>query len=180
MKNIDRNKNAKLVSKLVMVAFAMFGFGYALVPLYDVFCDVTGINGKTDTVAASALNYQIDKNREITVEFITSLNQQTPLKFSPEVKKIRVHPGQYYTINFYAENKTDKPLLAQAIPSITPGPAAEFFKKTECFCFSEQKFLPREKKVMPVRFVINPALPGRYSTITLSYTFFDITNKSET
>ncbi len=180
MTDTRSNNNSKLVIKLVAVAIAMFGFGYALVPLYDVFCDVTGINGKTDTVAASELHYQIDKEREISVEFITSLNKQTPMKFSAEMKKMRVHPGQYYTVNFYAENKTDKELTAQAIPSITPGPAAEFFKKTECFCFSEQKFRPGEKKIMPVRFVVNPELPERYKTITLSYTFFDITNNSET
>jgi len=95
----------------------MFGFGYALVPLYDVFCDLTGINGKTDTVASSEVKYKVDKNREVTVEFITSLNESAPMLFKSEAKKMRVHPGEYYTVNFYAENKTDKILLAQAIPS---------------------------------------------------------------
>ena len=173
-------KNSKLAIKLVAIAIGMFGFGYALVPIYDVFCDLTGINGKTDTVAASNVKYEVDKGREVTVEFITSLNESTPMLFKSEKKKIRVHPGEYYTVNFYAENKTDNILVARAIPSVTPGLAAEYFKKIECFCFSEQSFNPGEGKTMPVRFVVNPELPDRYKTITLSYTFFDITDKSET
>ena len=177
--SIER-KNRKLVIKLVTIAIAMFGFGYALVPIYDVFCDITGINGKTDKVAASAVQYDIDREREITMEFITSLNESAPMVFKAEKKKMRIQPGQYYTVNFYAENRTDKVLVARAIPSVSPGLAAEYLKKTECFCFSEQKFMPGEGKTMPVRFVINPELPERYKTITLSYTFFDITDQSET
>ena len=110
-------------------------------------------------------------------EFITSLNEQTPMVFEAATKKMKVNPGDYYTVNFYAENNTDKKLIAQAIPSIAPGAAAEFLKKTECFCFSEQEFKPGEKKNMPVRFIVNPELPERYKTITLAYTFFDITDK---
>ena len=99
-------------------------------------------------------------------------------EFRPETKKLKIHPGEYVTVNFYAENKTDKPMVAQAIPSISPGPAAEFFKKTECFCFTEQTFKAREGKTMPVRFVVNPELPEQYKTITLAYTFFDNTETS--
>ncbi len=173
-------KNSRLVIKLFIVAVFMFGFGYALVPLYDVFCDVTGINGKTDNKAAAETRYIIDQSREITVEFITSLNESAPMQFKAMTTKLRVHPGQYYTVKFYARNNTNKKLVAQAIPSISPGSAAEFFKKTECFCFSKQTFLAKEEKMMPVRFVVNPELPKRYKTITLSYTFFDITKDSET
>lgn len=173
-------KNSRLVIKLVAIAVGMFGFGYALVPLYDVFCDLTGINGKTNTVAASKVNYEVDESREVIVEFITSLNKSAPMLFKSETMKMRVHPGEYYTVNFYAENRTDKRMVARAIPSITPGQAAEYFKKIECFCFSEQSFNPGEGKTMPVRFVVNPELPDHYKTITLSYTFFDITDKSET
>lgn len=177
---LPEKKNRSLVIKLAAIAVGMFGFGYALVPLYDVFCQVTGINGKTDTVAAANLDYEVNKDREVTVEFITSLNKMAPMEFAVETKKLRVHPGEFHTVNFYAKNKTDKTLVAQAIPSITPGPAAEFFKKTECFCFSQQTFKPGESKTMPVRFVVNPDLPDRYKTITLSYTFFDITDKPKT
>lgn len=171
-------KNTRLVRKLVFIVLAMFGFGYALVPIYNVFCDITGINGKTDTEAAVELKYQVDETREITIEFITSVNESAPIVFRTETKKLKVHPGQFYTVNFYAENETDKKMVARAIPSVTPGLAAEYLKKTECFCFSEQTFEPKEGKTMPVRFVINPDLPKKYKTITLAYTFFDNTEKS--
>ncbi len=170
-----KQKNASLIKKLVVIVLCMFGFGYALVPLYNVFCDITGLNGKTADAAVQEVQYKIDPAREMTIEFITSLNKAAPMKFSAETNKMKIHPGQYYTVNFYAENKTGKPLVARAIPSVTPGLAAEYLHKTECFCFSEQTFKPHEKKTMPVRFVIDPALPERYKTITLSYTFFDNT-----
>lgn len=171
-------KNARLVRTLLFVAVAMFGFGYALVPLYDVLCDITGLNGKIKSEAAKEVNYEIDNKREITVEFITSLNELTPIVFRAETKSLKIHPGAYYTVNFYAENKTDKAMVAQAIPSFSPGAVAEYFKKIECFCFSKQSFKPRESKVMPVRFVVNPAIPEHYKTITLAYTFFDNTETS--
>ena len=171
-------KNAKLVRVLVLVVLGMFGFGYALVPLYDVLCEITGINGKVEAATIKEVSYVVDKNREIIVEFITALNEATPMVFRSEIKKLKVHPGEYYTVNFYAENKTDKVMVARAIPSISPGLAAEFFKKTECFCFSEQTFKAREGRIMPVRFVVDPELPEKYKTITLAYTFFDNTETS--
>ncbi len=171
-------KNAKLVRKLVFIVLGMFGFGYALVPLYDVFCDITGLNGKTASEAATDVKYEVDLNRKITIEFVTSVNGVAPIEFRGEKNKLNIHPGQYYSVNFYAENKTDKKMTARAIPSVTPGLAAEYLKKTECFCFSEQTFEPHESKLMPVRFVIDPELPARYKTITLAYTFFDNTEKS--
>lgn len=173
-----KQKNAKLVRTLLFVVVGMFGFGYALVPLYDVLCEVTGINGKVESAAVKEAVYQPDNNRDITVEFMTSLNEAAPMAFRAETKKIKIHPGVYYTVNFYAENKTDKAMVAQAIPSISPGPAAEYFEKTECFCFSEQKFKAGEGRTMPVRFVVNPKIPEKYQTITLAYTFFDNTEKS--
>jgi cytochrome c oxidase assembly protein subunit 11 len=171
-------KNTTLIRKLVFIVVGMFGFGFALVPLYDVLCDITGLNGKVEAVAVKEVIYPIDKNREITVEFMTALNKSTPMVFRSATKKIVVHPGQYYTVNFYAENKTDAVMVAQAIPSISPGLAAEYFKKTECFCFTQQTFKAHEGKTMPVRFVVNPDLPEQYKTITLAYTFFDNTEKS--
>jgi len=171
-------KNTKLVRKLVFIVLGMFGFGYALVPIYDVFCDITGLNGKTGSEAVAEVKYEVDLTREITLEFITSLNESAPMEFRTETKKMKIHPGKYYTVNFYAKNKTDKKMVARAIPSVTPGLAAEYLKKTECFCFSEQTFEPNESKTMPVRFVVNPKLPARYKTITLAYTFFDNTEKS--
>lgn len=174
-----KQKNTKLIRTLLFVVIGMFGFGYALVPLYDVLCEVTGINGKVDPVAVKETGYQPDNSREITVEFMTSLNESAPMVFRSETKKMKIHPGAYYTVNFYAENKTDKAMVAQAIPSISPGPSAEYFEKTECFCFTEQQFKPGEGKTMPVRFVVNPKIPEKYKTITLAYTFFDKTEISK-
>ena len=101
------------------------------------------------------------------------------MNFRAETRMLKVHPGQYYTVNFFAKNLSGARLKAQAIPSITPGLAEEFFKKTQCFCFTKQTFETGEEKSMPVRFVVDPKLTESYKTITLSYTFFDITNKSE-
>jgi len=174
-----QKKNAKLVRTLLLVAVLMFGFGFALVPLYDVLCKVTGLNGKVESMAAKEPGYQADQNRELTVEFVTSLNESTPMVFRAETPKLKIHPGQFYTVNFYAENKTDKPMTAQAIPSISPGIVAEYFKKTECFCFTEQKFKAGEGKMMPVRFVVDPKISPEHKTITLAYTFFDNTEKAK-
>lgn len=175
--NAER-KNARLVKILVLVGVGMFGFGYALVPIYNVLCDITGINGKTNLEAVKEITYSVDKSREIKIEFLTTLNELTPLLFWTQTTAMKVYPGQYYTVNFYAENKTDKTIVVRAIDSVSPGLTKDYFKKTVCFCFSQQTFKPHERKTMPVRFVVKPDLPKQYKTITLSYTFFDNTEKS--
>jgi cytochrome c oxidase assembly protein subunit 11 len=175
------SKNSKLVTKLLLIVVLMFGFGYALVPLYDVLCSIAGQNIKLQQGAATGSEpaYVVDESREIRVEFITSVNQKTPMTFRAEMPSIKVHPGQYYTVNFYAKNISATQLKSQAIPSIAPGLAEEYFKKTQCFCFTTQTFEVNEEKTMPVRFVVDPKLPERYKTITLSYTFFDRINNTE-
>jgi cytochrome c oxidase assembly protein subunit 11 len=178
MSESTEHKNTRLVKILALVGVGMFGFGYALVPIYNVLCDITGINGKTNTEAVKEVVYQVDKNREIKVEFLTTVNELTPLSFGVQTNFMKVHPGQYSTMNFYAENKTDKTLVVRAIDSLSPGLAKDYFKKTVCFCFSQQTFKPHERKTMPVRFVVTPDLPAQYKTITLSYTFFDNTELS--
>ena len=173
-------KNLKLARTLLLVAVAMFGFGYALVPIYDVLCEWKWIErdrpDDIKKVAESA--HKVDVNREITVEFLTVLNESTPMEFHAETKQIKVHPGEYHTVNFYAENKTNKEMKSRAIASFSPAVISKYFEKIECFCFSEQTFKPRETKKMPMRFVINPEIPEQYKTITLSYTFFDNTERS--
>lgn len=170
-------KNNRLVVKLLLVALLMFGFGFALVPLYDVLCDITGQNIKLQQAADEQLpQYGVDESREITVEFITAVNEKTPMQFKAETRTMKVNPGKYYTVNFQAKNLLNTPIKAQAIPSITPGLAEAFFKKVKCFCFETQTFQAHEEKVMPVRFVVDPKLPEQYKIITLSYTFFDRTN----
>jgi cytochrome c oxidase assembly protein subunit 11 len=175
-----RKKNAKLVRTLVLVAAAMFGFGYALVPIYDVLCEWKWIerDRPDDIKKVPEVAYKVDMSREITIEFMTTLNESTSMDFRAEKKQLKVHPGEYHTVNFYAENKTDKAMLARAIASFSPAITSSYFEKIQCFCFSEQTFKANEAKTMPMRFVINPELPEQYKTITLSYTFFDNTEKS--
>lgn len=172
--------NARLVWRILLIVVLMFGFGFALVPLYDVFCDLTGLNGKLKAESTAESSYPVDAAREITLELLTSVNENMPLKFRAETSKIRIHPGQYYTVKFYAENLSDHKLIGQAIPSIAPGLASSYLEKTECFCFSEQEFQPHQAREMPVRFVVNPAISGEVKDMTLSYTFFDITEKKQT
>ncbi len=168
--------NTRLAGKLGLIGIGMFAFGFALVPLYDVFCDITGLNGKVSVETAPNHEFIIDTNRVVTVEFLTSINRETALEFGSEVSKLKVVPGKYYTLNFWAENKTEDRLIAQAIPSIAPGIASKYFKKIECFCFLQQTFAAHEKKIMPVRFAIDPELPEKLHTVTLAYTFFDVTD----
>jgi cytochrome c oxidase assembly protein subunit 11 len=151
----------------------MFGFGFALVPLYDVFCDITGLNGKTGRIELEeALSQTVDEDRLVTVEFLGVVHSELPWEFRPMVRRIKVHPGEVTEVNYYAMNKTDNIVAGQAIPSLAPGLAAKYFNKTECFCFTRQSLGPGEAKEMPLRFVVDPALPEDVRTVSLSYTFF--------
>lgn len=162
--------NAWFAGKLAVMVVAMFGFGYLLVPMYNVFCELTGLNGKTASTAAVATEASSD--REVIVEFIASINQQAPWEFRPTVAKMKVQPGKFYDTTFFARNRTDAALTGHAVPSVAPGQAARHFQKTECFCFTEQNFAPGEGRDMPVRFILDPDLPKHIETVTLSYTFF--------
>lgn len=162
--------------KLTVVVIAMFGFGFALIPLYNVICDVTGLNGKTGVVdAQKASTYEVDENREIVVEFVANLNQSMDWAFRPTIHKMVVHPGKVYSTEFFARNDYPVDMVGQAVPSVMPNVASRYFSKTECFCFTNQKFKAGEEKNMPVSFIIDPAIPGNVHTVTLSYTFFDVT-----
>jgi cytochrome c oxidase assembly protein subunit 11 len=154
------------------MAVAMFGFGFLLVPLYDVFCEVTGLNGKTSGEAAVIVE-RPDVNRTVKIEFTGSLNQNAPWEFSPAVASMEVHPGKLYAANYVARNLLERDALATAVPSVVPGQAARYFLKTECFCFTDQPFEAGEEKDMPVRFIVDPDLPAHIDTVTLSYTFFE-------
>ena len=169
----------KIKKWLFLIPLAMFGFGYLMVPLYNVFCDVTKLNGKTggkvDDAKASAV--KIDRKRVVKMEFVSSLNMDTPLAFKPDRSSIKVHPGQKYTVSYTAHNRHNKSMVGQAIPSVAPSEAASYLKKIECFCFSRQAFRAGETREMPVVFFIDPDLPEYINTVTLSYTFFDVTDK---
>ena len=174
MKENDRKQaNQRVVKRLGIAAVLMFGFGFAMVPLYDVFCDITGLNGKTGRMAQEeALSQKVDEDRLVTVEFLATVHSDLPWEFKPMVRKIKVHPGEITEVNYYARNKTDNQVAGQAVPSVAPGLAAKYFSKTECFCFTRQTLGPGEGKEMPLRFVVDPELPDNVRTVSLSYTFY--------
>ena len=171
----DQTDSRALAGRLFLMAVAMFGFGFLLVPLYDAFCEITGLGGKTNRVAAEISVQEADTDRELTLEFVTTVNAYAPFEFDAQVSKMTVHPGGLYEATFVATNLSDQQKIAQAVPSVAPQQAAKHFRKLECFCFSAQEFAPGERKEMPVRFIIDSALPDFVDTVTLSYTFFDAT-----
>lgn len=164
--------NKKVTRNLLFAVVGMFGFGFALVPLYDVFCDITGLNGKTGEQYVSEAAVQIDTSREIKVEFLANVNDGMPWEFKPLTYSVKVHPGEASRIEYVARNKTDRDIVGQAIPSVSPGQAASYFQKTECFCFTEQVLKAGEEKIMPVVFMIDPSIDEDVHEVTLSYTFF--------
>ena len=175
----SRKLNAQMLGKLVVVAVMMFGFGYALIPLYKKICEITGINILTpkDISLESIGNTQIDKTRTITVEF--DGNAQGPWRFRPTVSSMQVHPGEMAQVVYEVVNTQARSIDAQAIPSYAPQQASTHFKKVECFCFKQQTLGPNEAKQMPVVFYIDSALPKDVKTITLSYTFFEIAGQGK-
>jgi len=174
-----KQSNAKIVKKLVLLVFAMFGFGFALVPLYDVFCDVTGINGKTNTTAVSYDNEGIDTTRQVTLQFLSRNAKGIPWRFEPMINEIEVHPGEVKIVKFYAKNESDHDIIGQAVPSVSPGLAANYLHKIECFCFTQQPLKAGKDAELALQFYIDKELPKDIHTLTLSYTLYDVTAKSE-
>ncbi len=172
--------NGKLVIKLVGIVIGMFGFGFALVPLYDVFCEVTGINGKTRDTASSYEAVIVDESRLVTVEFITRTNTGMPWEFGTETRRVKVHPGEVAQVDFYAKNPTIRNIIGQAVPSVSPGEAATYLNKTECFCFNNQPLAAGEEVIMPMIFYVDPQLPKDITFFTLQYTFYDVTEAAAT
>ena len=169
----QQQKNNATAVKLLVFTVAMFGFGYVLVPLYDVFCELTGLNGKTGTITISdSSKAPVDRQRLVTVEFDTNINGNLPWSFRASQFKMQVHPGTVAEAIFIAKNQSDRTIIGQAVPSVAPALASRYFDKTECFCFTQQTLEPGEEKEMLVRFVVDAELPKKISTMTLSYTFF--------
>lgn len=164
--------NRRIGLKLAGVAVGMFVFGYALVPLYDVLCEVTGLNGKTGRAEATVSD-RIDRDRWVTVEFTGNSMSGLPWEFQPLQKSVRVHPGEVAVAYYEARNTVSEAITGQAVPSVAPSNAATHFKKIECFCFSQQQLKAGEHRKMPVRFVVSPDLPKEVGTVTLSYAFFN-------
>ena len=165
----------KTAARLALVAIVMFGFGYAMVPLYDVICEITGLNGKTGRLTEKqAESSQLDQDRLVTIQFDTNVNSELPWKFGSMAKKMQIHPGEVNEAIFFAENLSTQTITGQAVPSVASAEASLYFKKTECFCFTQQSLGPGERIEMPVRFIVDPKLPERISMLTLSYTFFRV------
>lgn len=164
--------NLLTMRKLCIVAVAMFGFGYALIPFYKKICEVTGVNNvlKADVVE----NTQVDAARLVTIEFDSNLSGKLPWTFRPLQTSVRIHPGELTTVMYEIRNTADRVVTGQAIPSYGPQLAVRYFKKLECFCFTQQTLQPGESRQMPVVFVIERGLPDDVNTITLSYSFFEI------
>ncbi len=184
-----RSENLKMLGKLAVVVCGMFAFGYTMIPLYRAICEATGINILSlserqvpgngvagEAARAASRNSQVDRSRVITVEF--DANSRGPWEFRPAQRSIQVHPGELATVMYEFQNVQDRRMSAQAIPSYAPRQAAPHFNKLECFCFNQYTLAPGEKKQWPVAFVIDPRLPKDVTTITLSYTFFEVGGKT--
>ena len=165
-------ENRKLLGKLLVIAVAMFGFGYALIPVYRHICEALGLNVLTQKDDTLAINTQVDRTRSITVELDS--NVQGTLRFRPTQNKVTVHPGEMTTVVYEVVNSQGRVVNAQAVPSYAPQSATPHFKKVECFCFKQQTLAAHEAKQMPVVFYIDPKLPKEVKTITLSYTFIEV------
>lgn len=167
--------NRRLALQLGAMSVAMFGFGYLLVPLYDVFCELVGVGNK-GLVQAAEVQAAPDLSRTVTVEFIANL-PGAGWEFRPSVTRMQVHPGELVGTTFYARNGASGARVAQAVPSVAPIIANGHFRKTECFCFTQQRFAAGEGRDMAVRFVVDPALPREVEVVTLAYTFYETSNE---
>lgn len=177
--NALEQKNRRLIRKALLSCAAAFGFCFAMIPLYSIYCEITGANGKTGRVDTTAPISAVDRNRSVQVEFLASVNSGLSWNFRSELSHMDVHPGEIATAYFEATNDTDEPIIGNAVPSVAPNAASIFFNKTECFCFTEQLLMPGETRRMPVRFIVDSALPNDISVLTLAYTFYRNDNATE-
>ena len=178
----QQQKHYLVAGKMLFLAAAMFGFGYLMVPLYDIICEVTGLNGKTGRISVAESQVQLERSqayqngvaieREITVEFVGIVSAGGNWEFQPNERTMKVRPGEQYVTSYFAKNLSTIPVVGQASPSVSPSAAARYFNKTECFCFTRQEFEAKGGRDMPVAFVIDPKIPANVDRVTLSYTFF--------
>jgi len=166
----------KTIRTLCFAVLGMFTFSFALVPLYNVFCEVTGLNGKIELRATNDTNIEIENGRDVSIQFVSHNNEEMPWTFKPSEDSIKIKTGKYHTATFYVKNPTDRTMIAQAIPSVAPSNAASHLKKLECFCFEEQELAPGEDALLPVRLIFDDKLPSAINSVVLSYTIFDVTD----
>ncbi|WP_317932818.1 cytochrome c oxidase assembly protein [Halioxenophilus sp. WMMB6] len=178
MSNANKNVN-RLVIKLLITGVGMFAFAlFVLPPMYEVFCDITGLNGKTGERYEQSTQ-TVNEQRTIRVQFIGKNNEAMPWQFRPNQTEIKVHPGQEVQVSYYARNPTENYMVAQAVPSLVPYDATDYFHKTECFCFSNQPLEGGHEAELVLRFIVDKDLPEHIHTLTLAYTMFDITEYSD-
>lgn len=177
--NTQQQKNSKTLKTLLVSSVLMFGFGFALVPLYDVFCEITGLNGKVTRQGNEGVPLAVNDHREIRVQFLAINNEAMPWDFKPKQTVIKVNPGETKHTAYIAYNPTSRKMVGQAVPSVSPAEAAQYLHKVNCFCFDSQPLESDEVREMPLLFVIDPELPAHLKTLTLSYTLFDITPPPE-
>ena len=174
----EADKTKPLVAKLLLGVVGMFAFVFVvMVPLYNVLCDVTGLNGKTGSEAYTPVEAKVDTSRTIEVQFLAMNNDGMVWEFNPNDRMMKVHPGEAKNTSFLAKNPTVSAMVGQAIPSVSPSRAAAYFHKTECFCFEQQELAAGEKVDMPLQFIVDQDLPKDIKTITLSYTLFDVSEE---
>ncbi len=165
--------NGKTIRRSLFIVVAMFAFGFLLVPLYDVFCDLTGINGKTSGEQYKQAAGVVDESRTVRLQFLASVNADMPWDFQPVEYEVSVHPGEVRDTTYLARNTSGRDMVAQAVPSVSPGLAAKYLNKVECFCFERQPLAAGAEAELPLRFMIDPDLPDHIHTLTLSYTLFN-------
>ncbi|MBE20043.1 MAG: cytochrome c oxidase assembly protein [Gammaproteobacteria bacterium] len=172
------SESKRTIRNLCLTVIGMFGFGFLLVPIYDVFCEITGLNGKIEgpsTLSPEAI--QEANKRDMLIQFVTHNNESMPWIFKSEASQVKIRTGVQQSVLFVFENTTDKDMVGQVIPSVSPGRGAEYFHKTECFCFEQQKLLAGERVELPVIFIIDPNIPLDIGSLSLGYTLFDITDQ---
>lgn len=179
---VAKRSNRRLVMKLLVLVAGAFAFGFALVPLYDVLCAATGFNGKTSNskpgvggiANPAAVPSRIDRSRIVTVEFTGTVMPGLPWEMRPLTPSLDLHPGELHQARFLVHNSSDRPIVGQAVPSVSPGQAAQHFEKLDCFCFSQQTLGPGETKELPLTFIVKPEIDEQIRTVTLSYAFFNV------
>jgi cytochrome c oxidase assembly protein subunit 11 len=177
---LSNNPAVNTATNLVVMAVAMFAFVFVvMVPLYNVLCDALGINGKTDGKAYTSVQTRIDEDRLVTIQFVATNNAGMPWEFGPSTSVMKVHPGAVNDTTFHARNPLPRDMIAQAIPSISPARAVQYFHKTECFCFNQQPLAAGAAADMPLQYIVDQDLPKDIHTITLSYTIFDVTEMAK-
>lgn len=168
-------RSKKMAIGIIAIVFVMFGFSFALVPLYDVFCQVTGLNGKISMQPATSVEANSSMPRQvITLEFLSHIAKDLNITVKPQAPRLSINTGQSYTVNYLAHNPNDFPVTTQAVPSVSPGEASQYLHKVQCFCFNKQTLQAKESKQMAINFYINPTISDSLRTITLSYTFYNV------